>query len=64
MSRQLEGWLDKADLEYGPARAIIAPYVQSQKYMSLIESIYFFLFIPVMLGIPIADRVLDLRTVK
>lgn len=25
LNRQLEGWLAKAELEYGPARAIIAP---------------------------------------
>lgn len=27
LSQQLENWLDKAELTYGPARAIIAPYV-------------------------------------
>lgn len=27
LNQQLENWLDKAELTYGPARAIIAPYV-------------------------------------
>lgn len=27
LNQQLDNWLDKAELTFGPARAIIAPYV-------------------------------------
>lgn len=36
MNQQLENWLEKAELTYGPARAIIAPYVVALKIINFI----------------------------
>lgn len=49
MNRELENWLEKAELTYGPARAIIAPYVVPSyfethsilKIIRIIDAIYF-----------------------
>jgi hypothetical protein len=32
LGRQLDGWLDAANLSHGPARAIIAPYVLNNNF--------------------------------